>query len=181
MSSTVFTGPLLAGNVLNSDGTGNLAGIGGSSGTQNVGFANMVQMSTPSSTGLVSTALTQAGTTSGTATNIVIPAQSVITDIYVYVTAAISGSATLSIGTSSASSNELVSAIPATSLVVGQFSAGPTSAGTGALTQVNNWLNVNNTQDVMVYVKSSATGTGTFYVVIAYVQAINGFTNEQYT
>ena len=38
MSSTVFTGPVLAGNVLNSDGSGTLAGAGGSSGIQNVGF-----------------------------------------------------------------------------------------------------------------------------------------------
>ena len=181
MGSTVFTGPILAGNVLNSDGSGNLAGVGGSNGTQNVGFASMVQASTSTSTGLVSTALTQAGTTSGTATNIVIPAQSLITDIWVYVTAAFSGAATLSIGTTSTSSNELVSAIPNASLGVGQYTAGPTSAGTGALTQVNNWLNVNNTQDVMVYVKSSATGTGTFYVVVSYIQAINGFSNEQYT
>jgi hypothetical protein len=181
MSSTVFTGPVLAGNVLNSDGTGNLAGVGGSSGTSNVGFASMVQMSESATTGLVSTALTQSGTTSGTSTGIVIPAQSVITDIYVYVTAAFSASATLSIGTTAANSNELVSAIPNASLVVGQFTAGPTSAGTGALTQTNNWLNVSNTQDQMIYVKSSATGTGTFYVVVSYIQAINGFTNGQYT
>ena len=181
MASSVFTGPVLAGNVLQSDGTGALAGVGGSSGTQNVGFASMAQMSAPSSTGLVSTALTQAGTTSGTATNIVIPAQSVITDIYVYVTAAFTNTATLSIGLTSTSSNELVSAIPNASLVVGQFTAGPTSAGAGALTQTNNWLNVSNTQDQMVYVKSSGTGTGTFYVVVSYIQAINGFTNGQYT
>jgi len=180
MSSTVFTGPVLAGNVLNSDGSGALAGAGGSSGTQNVGFVSMVQPSYSSSTGLVSTALTQAGTTSGTATNIVIPAQSIITDIFLYVTAAFSGSATLSIGTSSTSSNELVSAIPNASLAVGQYTASP-QAGTGGLTQVNNWLNSNSTQDVAVYVKSSATGTGTFYVVVSYIQAVNSFTNGQYT
>jgi len=139
-----------------------------------------VQMSESAATGLVSTALTQAGTTTAYNTGIVIPAQSVITDIYVYVTAAMSGSATLSIGTST-TSTELVSAIPAASLVVGQFTAGPTSAGTGALTQTSNWLNVSNTQDVPVYVKSSVTGTGTFYVVVSYIQAINGFTNGQYT
>jgi hypothetical protein len=180
MSSSVFTGPLLAGNVLQSDGTGNLAGVGGSSGTQNVGFVGMTQASYPSSTGTISTAFTQAGTTTGTATNIVIPAQSVITDIYVYVTAAFSGSATLSIGTTSANSNELVSVIPNASLVVGQYTATP-QVGSGGLTQVSNWLNSSNTQDVMVYVKSSATGTGTFYVVLNYSQGANGFTNGQYT
>jgi hypothetical protein len=180
MSSTVFTGPVLAGNVLQSDGTNALAGVGGSSGTQNVGFASMMQTSESSTTGLFSTAFTQAGTTTGTALNIVVPAQSVITDIYVYVTAAFSASATLSIGTSAASSNELVSAIPNASLVVGQYTASP-QAGAGGATQVANWLNVNNTQDVMIYAKSSATGTGTFYVVVSYIQAANGFTSGQYT
>jgi cytoskeletal protein RodZ len=180
MSSSVFTGPLIAGNVIQSDGTGALSGVGGSSGTQNVGFASMMQMSESSSTGLISTAFTQAGTTSGTAVNIVIPAQSVITDIYVYVTAAFSGAATLSIGTTAANSNELVNTIPNASLVVGQLSLSP-QVGSGTLTQVNNWLNISNTQDQMVYVKSSATGTGTFFVVVSYIQAINGFTNGQYT
>lgn len=180
MSSTVFTGPVLAGNVLQSDGTGTYALVGGSSGTSNVGFVQMAQMSESASTGLVSTALTQAGTTTAYNTGIVIPAQSVITDIWVYVTAAFSASATLSIGTTT-TSTELVSAIPNASLAVGQFTAGPTSAGTGALTQVNNWLNSSSTQDVPVYVKSSGTGTGTFYVVVSYIQAINGFVSNQYT
>jgi len=180
MSSTVFTGPVLSGNVLQSDGSGTYANVGGSTGTSNVGFVQMIQMSESASTGLVSTALTQAGTTTAYNTGMVIPAQSVITDIWVYVTAAISGAATLSIGTST-TSTELVSAIPAASLVVGQFTAGPTSAGAGALTQVNNWLNVSNTQDVPIYVKSSATGTGTFYVVVSYIQGINGFVAGQYT
>ena len=180
MSSTVFTGPVLAGNVINSDGTGNLAGVGGSAGQQNVGFVSMAQMSEPTSTGLVSTAFTQAGTTTGTAVGVVIPAQSVITDIYVYVTAAFSASATLSIGTTSANSNELVNTIPNASLAVGQFTATP-QTGSGTVTQVNNWLNSSNTQDVAIYVKSSGTGTGTFYVVVSYIQGINGFTNSQYT
>lgn len=180
MSSTVFTGPVLAGNVLQSDGTGNLSGVGGSSGAQNVGFTSMIQMSESSTTGLISTAFTQAGTTTGTALNIVIPAQSVITDIYVYVTAAISNAATLSIGTSSASSNELVSAIPNAILVVGQLTTSP-QTGSGSLTQTNNWLNSSATQDVMVYAKSSATGTGTFFVVVSYIQAANGFVGGQYT
>jgi hypothetical protein len=180
MSSTVFTGPVLAGNVLQSDGTGTLAGTGGSSGTSNVGFTSMMQISESATTGLISTPITQAAAYAGANTNIVIPAQSMITDIYVYVTAAISASATVSIGTS-ATATELVSAIPATSLVVGQFTAGPTSAGTGALSQFNNWLNVSNTQDVAIYVKASATGTGTFIVAVSYIQAANGFVNGQYT
>ena len=43
MGTTTFTGPIKAGNVLQSDGTGNLAGVGGYNGTANVGFAVMAQ------------------------------------------------------------------------------------------------------------------------------------------
>jgi hypothetical protein len=179
MSSSVFTGPLLAGNVLNDDGSGNLAGLGGSSGVSNVGFVQMVQPS-EAANGLTTTAFTQAGTTSGTPLHIVIPAQSIITDIFVYVTAAFSAAATLSIGTSAASANELVSAIPNATLAVGQITCTP-QMGTGGLTQVNNWLNTSATQDVQLYAKSSATGTGTFFVVVSYIQAGNSFVNGQYT
>jgi len=176
MGTTVFTGPVIAGNVTQSDGTGNLAGVGGYTGTQNVGFANMAQLS--SSGNSFANALTQAGTTTGTATGITIPAGSTITDIYVYVNAAFSASATLSIGTTSANSNELVNGIPNASLTVGQISVYP-QTGAGGATQNNNWLNV-GTQDVNVYAKSSATGTGAFYVAVAYIQGINNYTVGQY-
>jgi len=161
MSSTVFTGPLLAGNVLNSDGTGNLAGVGGSSGTQNVGFVQMAQGA------VISESATAA------ATSIVIPAQSLITDIYLNITAAWSASGTLSIGTTSAA-NQLASAIPNASLVQGQYVVPVTSL-------IANWNNVSNTQDVQIWVQSSAGGTGSAILVIAYLQGYNGFTNGQYT
>lgn len=165
MSSTVFTGPLLAGNVLNSDGTGNLAGVGGSSGTSNVGFCDMVQTSV----------ITQATAAAGTL--IVIPAQSMITSIDLLITAGWTNSSTLSIGTTSANSNELASGIANASLVQGKYSVPVTSL-------VANWINTSATQDVLIYVKSSAapvTTTGSATMVIKYMQAINGFTNEQYT
>ena len=183
MGTTVLTGPILAGNVLNSDGTTNLSGVGGSSGIQNVGFVSMMQMSESATTGLVSTAFTQAGTLTSTSTGIVIPAQSVIVDIYVYVAVAFTNSATLNIGIGgTANSTELVNVIPNASLAIGQFTCTPqTGSGSGSATQVANWLNVSNTQDQAVYVKSSGTGAGTFYVVISYIQGINGFTNGQYT
>ena len=175
MTATVFSGPLIAGNVLQSDGTGNLAGVGGYNGTQNVGFANLVQTSNVS--GSTTTALTQAGTTAATLTGITIPAGSIITDIYVYVTAAFTASATLSIGTGT-TSTELASAIPNATLVVGQQAITP-QIGSGGATQVGNWPNTGTT-DVNVYVKSSATGTGTFFVTVAYVQGINNYTAGQY-
>jgi hypothetical protein len=160
MGSTVFTGPVLAGNVLNSDGSGNLAGVGGSDGTQNVGFCAMVQVA----------AITQSSTAA--ATTIVIPAQSQIIDIRVAVTTGWSGG-TLSIGTNS-TSNQLASAIAAASLVQGMYIVPVTSL-------IANWNNTSSTQDVQVWVKSSAGTAGVGKLIVTYAQGINGFTNGQYT
>jgi len=157
MGTTVFTGPVLAGNVLNSDGTGNLAGVGGSSGTENVGFCQMAQ----------SAAITQSATAA--ATTIVIPAQSQILDIYVNVTTAWSGG-TLSIGTTSAAT-EL-----ATGLVC---AAGQTTVAVTTLMPA--WNNTSSTQDVQLWVKSSAGTAGVAVLTVGYLQGINGFTNGQYT
>jgi len=180
MSSTVFTGPILAGSVLNSDGTGNYAGVGGSSGMQNVGFVSMSQASESATTGLFSTAITQAAAnTAPVNTGIVIPAQSIITDIYVYVTTALA-SGTMSIGTTT-TATELANAIPNGNInAAGQYAVNP-GVGSGGATQVNNWLNSSSTQDVPVYVKTSATGSGTFYIVVSYLQAANSFVAGQYT
>lgn len=161
MGSTVFTGPVLAGNVLNSDGTGALAGVGGSSGTQNVGFCEMVQVAS----------ITQSSTAA--ATTIVIPAQSLITSIVLNITTAWGSSGTLSIGTTT-TSNELASAIANASLVQGQYTVPVTSL-------IANWNNVSNTQDVNIYVKSSAGTAGVAKLIVKYVQGYNGFTNGQYT
>ena len=166
MGSTVFTGPVLAGNVLNSDGSGNLAAVGGSNGTQNVGFCEMVQAAT----------ITQS--TTAVTTSIVIPAQSLITDIYLNITTGWSNSSTLSIGTSSAS-NELASAIANASLVQGQYRVPVTSL-------IAAWNNSSNTQDVQIWVDSSAapvSTTGSAILIVKYVQGYNGFTANpgQYT
>jgi hypothetical protein len=169
MSSTVFTGPVLAGNVLNSDGTGNLAGVGGSSGTQNVGFCEMIQAQ----------AITQAtnGSVAGVfTTSIVIPAGSFITSIDLFVTAAWSGVAsTLGIGTT-ASATALTAAGAVTASSDGKVSVTP---GT-SLTQINNWLNVGTT-DIELVVTSTNTGTGTGILVVHYAQGWNNYTNGQYT
>ena len=157
MSSTVFTGPVLAGNVLNSDGSGALAGVGGSSGTQNVGFVQMAQ----------SAAITQSGTAA--TTSIVIPAQSQILDIYVNATTAWSGG-TLGIGTSSAAS-ELATGL---TVAQGQLTVPVT-------TLMAAWNNSSSTQDVQIWVKSSAGTAGVAVLTVSYLQGINGFTNGQYT
>ena len=164
MASTVFTGPILAGNVLNSDGSGNLAAVGGSNGTQNVGFVEMAQTAS----------ITQA--TAAAATSIVIPAQSMIVSIDLFITAGWTNSATLSIGTSS-TSNELASALANASLVQGKYIVPVTSL-------VAAWINTSSTQDVQIYVKSSAapvSTTGAATLVVRYLQGVNGFSNGQYT
>src|ERR1700742_3854741 len=84
---STFTGPVLAGGVIHSDGTGTLAALGGTAGTANVGYAVMAQ----------SAVITQAtnGTVAGVfTTSIVIPAQSQILRIRLMVTTAWTGGAT---------------------------------------------------------------------------------------
>jgi len=152
--ASTFTGPLVAGNVVASDGTGNLAGVGETTGSANLGYANMAQ----------SVVVTQA---SGV-TNIVIPAQSQITDIYLMVTTAWTGAAsTLGIGTT-ASATALTAAGAVTASALGQLTILP---GTGS-TQIANWDNVGNT-DIKIQVTSTNTGSGVGTLTVFYLQGIN--------
>ena len=163
MSATVFTGPILAGNVLQSDGTGNLAGLGGSSGLDNVGFASMAQFAS----------ITES--TVAAASGIVIPANSIITDIYLNVTTGWTAATSLAIGTTLANSNELATGIPAASLVQGQYTVPVTSL-------IAAWNNVSATQDVQIYTKSTGGGTaGVALLIVFYIQAANSYPNGQYT
>ena len=143
---TLFTGPVLAGNVFNSDGTGNLAGVGGTTGTANVGYASLNQS-------CVITQATNTGSAGQFACPIVIPAQSQIKSIKLMVTTAWTGTTTLEIG-SGASATAFTGSQAVTGLgTLGQISITP---GTGA-TQIGNWDNV-GTQDVQIVVLSGATG-----------------------
>jgi len=152
--ASTFTGPLVAGNVVASDGTGTLAGVGETTGAANLGYANMAQ----------SVVVTQA---SGV-TNIVIPAQSQITDIYLMVTTAWTGAAsTLGIGTT-ASATALTAAGAVTASALGQLTILP---GTGS-TQIANWDNVGNT-DIKIQVTSTNTGSGVGTLTVFYIQGIN--------
>jgi hypothetical protein len=161
MSATVFTGPVLAGNVLNSDGSGNLAGAGGDSGTQNVGFCEMMQVAS----------ITQSSTAA--ATTIVIPAQSFIVSIDLFVSTGWAATTTLGIGTSS-SANELATGLTAANLVQGKYTVPVT-------TLVAAWTNTSSTQDVKIWVKSSSGTAGVAQLVVRYAQGINGYTSGQYT
>jgi len=150
MSTTTFTGPIKAGDVLNTTGT--------TAGTiKNVGFVEMAQ----------TVAITQATThTTALATAIVIPANSHILNIQFLTSVAFTGAAeTISIGTS-ATSTELVSAL---SLVaIGLASGNP---GTDA-TRTLKWSNV-GTSDVIIYALSANTGAGVSDLIVRYLQAEN--------
>lgn len=161
---TYVSGPLLAGTVLSSDGTGTLAGVGamGNAGTANTGYVRMAQS-------CVITQATNDGTTGQFACPIVIPAQSQITGMKLMVTTAWTGGATtLGIGSSgSATAFTLANAV-VTSGALGQVSITP---GTGA-TQIGNWDNV-GTQDVQIVVLSTNTGNGVGTLTVEYIQGIN--------
>jgi hypothetical protein len=153
MGTTTFTGPVKAGTVLNTTGTtvGTL---------KNVGFVELAQ----------SQAITQTGSATALATNIVIPANSTITAIDLFVTTAWSSATTtytISVGTS-ATATELVAASNVNA--VGRQALNP---GTDA-TKTANWINTGPTDD-RIYVLSGANnvtnGAGT--LVVRYIQGIN--------
>ena len=149
MGTTTFTGPIKAGNVL--DTTGTTAGS-----IKNVGCVAMAQTAS----------ITHAGTATAAFTGIVIPAYSHILNVQFLTTVGFTGVAsTISIGTS-ATPNELV--VAHSLATIGQSSAGP---GTSA-TRTALWSNV-GASDVMIYALSANTGDGVTDIVVRYVQAEN--------
>jgi hypothetical protein len=149
MGTTTFTGPIKAGNVLNTTGT--------TPGTvKNVGFVSMAQTAS----------ITQAGSATAYNTGIVIPAYSHILNVQFLTTVGWNGAAaTISIGTS-ATSTELV--VGQSLSAIGLASAGP---GTDA-TRTANWSNVGAT-DVIIYALAANTGDGVGDLIVRYIQAEN--------
>lgn len=161
MAETTFTGPIKAGNVLQSDGSGVLAGEGGSSGIANVGFAVMAQSE-------VITQATNVGSAGVYTTSIVIPAGSQILSISLLVTAAWSGTAkTLGIGTT-ASATALTAAGAVDATAKGIVSANPGTVNAA----IANWKDVGTT-DIQVKVTSTNTGTGAGVLTVTYIQSNN--------
>lgn len=146
MGTTTFTGPVRAGNILNTTGTT----VG--SDVANVGFAVLAQKAQILQT--MSTA---------TAIPIVIPAYSTIVNIASYAEVDFASSATFDVGITP-NGNELADNATCASGV------SLVSAATDP--QAVLWANVGAT-DVQIYVKSSATGIGVGYLVIQYAQALN--------
>ena len=149
MGITTFTGPIKAGNVLNTTGT--------TAGTiKNVGFVVMVQ----------TVPITQAGSATAYKTAIVIPAYSHIVNIQVLATVGWSGaSSNVNIGTS-ATATELVSAQSLSAIGLDAL-----TPGTDA-TRTAKWSNVGTT-DQIIYVLSANTGAGVGDLVVRYIQAEN--------
>lgn len=162
LPATEFQGPLIVGSVLASDGTGNLAGVGGTIGTCNQGYVSMTQS-------CVITQATNTGTAGQFACPIVIPAQSQIRAIKLMVTTAWTGGATtLGIGTGASATALTAANAVVTSGALGQVTVTP---GTGA-TQIGNWDNV-GTQDIQIVVLSTNTGSGVGTLTVDYTQGIN--------
>lgn len=145
MGTTTFTGPIKAGNIPNTSGSSLGKDV------KNTGWVLMAQ----------SSAFTQA---SG-ATDIVIPANSQIVDIKVFLTTALTGVATtFGIGTT-ASATFLTAAGALDGAAIGPLTATP---GTDA-TRNGNWIDVGTT-DRKIAVTSTNTGSGVGNIVVTYLQ-----------
>jgi hypothetical protein len=147
MGTTTFTGPIKAGDVL--DTTGSSVGS-----IKNVGFCVMAQTSV----------VTQASS----ATTIVLPAGSQILSIDLNVLTAWDGVATtLGVGTT-VSATQFTAAGAVDGADVGIVSAAP---GTNA-PRASAWVDV-GTSDVKIAVTSTNTGSGAGYITVTYIQAAN--------
>jgi hypothetical protein len=169
--ATEFQGPLIVGGVLASDGTTNLAGVGGTVGVCNQGYVVMSQA-------CVITQATNDGVAGQFACPIVIPAQSKILRMTLTVTTVWSGGATtmgIGAGGGTTAATAFTTATGVQGSTLGVVSAAPSTAA-----QIANWDNLSNAtfqttgqQDVQIVVLSGNTGTGVGTLVVEYIQGIN--------
>jgi hypothetical protein len=147
MATTTFSGPIKSGTIKNSTGTT----VG--TDVKNVGF--------------VKTAQTASWTQSTTAadTGIVVPANSQITEIIIYITTACDA-ANISMGTS-ATSTELF-----TALAAGTAANVIHHGADGTITDADTWVDI-GTADLPIYIDFSAGTSGAGYVTVEYIQGIN--------
>ncbi len=151
------TGPLLAGNVIHSDGTGNLAGVGEQQGTANVGYAEMAQVEVVTQAGVAASGIYT--------TSIVIPAQSQITGMQLMNTTPWTGSVKVFDISDTAGG---FYAIDVDATTAGLIVITP---GTDA-TRMGNWDNVGAT-DVRLVLTSDNTGNGIGTFLVRYLQGVN--------
>ncbi len=171
---TVLTGPLIAGNVIHSDGSGTLAGAGENNlGTANQGYVLMAQ------TVVITQAASTGQSTGVYLTNIVIPAQSQITGIQLMVTTVWStGTTTMGIGASAGTT--AATAFTTATAVQGSTAGLVTGIAPSTAAQIANWDNISNATfqsggavDVQILVTSGASGTGVGTLTVFYIQGIN--------
>jgi hypothetical protein len=146
MGKTTFTGPIRAGNILNTSGTTLGQDV------KNVGSVVMSQ----------TYPITQALTATALGTTIVLPANSHILNIQMLNTVAWDATNTLSVGTT-ATATELVAL---TAMTVGLVALNP---GTDA-TRTAAWDDIGTT-DKRIFVKSANTGVGVGTITVRYIQA----------
>ena len=148
MANTTFSGPIRAGNIRNTTGT-----------TVGTNIANV---------GQTVMAQSQQVTQASSATTIVIPANSQIIEINLYVTTAWDGVAsTLGFGnTALATAYTAASAVAGGTIGVVSVTPGTDATRTLAFVDVG-------TTDVKIVVTSTNTGAGVGYVTVRYVQANN--------
>jgi hypothetical protein len=154
MGTTTFTGPVRAGNILNTSGTT----VG--SDVANVGYVVMSQSAAVAQ----ATNVAVAGVYK---TDIVIPAGSQILRISILKTTVWSGVATtINVGTNATATQLAVAADNDLSTTLGISSVIP---GDNA-TRVGNWKDVGTT-DIQIWTLSTNTGTGVGIITVEYVQA----------
>lgn len=148
MANTTFSGPIRAGNIPNTTGT--TLGVD----VSNIGQVVMAQ----------SFPVTQA---SG-ATSIVIPANSQVVEINMYVTTAWTGVATtLGVGTTAlATKFTAAGAVDAAAIGIISVTSGTDATRTGAFIDVG-------TTDIKMLITSTNTGSGVGVLTVRYVQANN--------
>lgn len=149
MGKTTFTGPIRAGNILNTSGTTLGQNV------KNVGSVVMVQ----------TYPITQAGTLTALATTIVLPANSHVMQMQMLTTTGWASTATISIGTS-ATATELVSAASVSAIGINNLTPGADATRTG------NWDDIGTTDKrIWVLSAASASPTGVGTLVVRYIQA----------
>ena len=149
MGKTTFTGPIRAGDILNTSGTTLGKDV------RNVGSVVMAQHFP----------ITQAGSLTALATNIVLPANSHILQIQIVTTTGWAATATISVGTS-ATATELVSGGAVSAVGINGLLPGNDA------TRTANWDDTGTT-DKRIWVLSAASGspTGVGTLVVRYIQA----------
>ena len=147
MGTTTFSGPIKAGTI--KDTTGTTVG----SDKANVGFVKMAQTASWSQS------------TTAADTGIVLPANSQVTEITIYITTACDA-ANISVGTSS-TSTELFTALAAgTAANVIKFGS------SGTITDADTWVDIGSS-DLPIFIDFSAGTSGVGNITVEYIQNIN--------